>query len=141
MDATLAQVRSRSDLMSMKLAARMSSNNISCSTSTNAASQAGTTSFILLLLRGLSMSGIFFHRVMFAELDHFGQHFSLNVGERNFVVFLVRRAGASTLFVLTTDHHFDQLGHHGNLPFNLKLITAVAHKSNLCWWGHFSFLG
>merc|ERR1719182_1327368 len=59
MDATLAQVRSRSDLMSMYLAARLSSNNISCSTSTNAASQAGTTSFILLLLRGLSMSGIF----------------------------------------------------------------------------------
>merc|ERR1719213_871772 len=31
----------------------------------------------------------FFHRVMFAELDHFRQHFSLNVWERNFVVFLV----------------------------------------------------
>ena len=43
MEATLAHVRSRSGLMSIKLAAKISAKSVSCSRSTKAASHSGTT--------------------------------------------------------------------------------------------------
>jgi hypothetical protein len=56
-DATLAQASSNNDLISMKFAARMSSNKTSCSRFTNSAYHGLTTSPNSLLLRGFSISG------------------------------------------------------------------------------------
>ena len=56
-DATLAHESSKSDLISMKFAASISSNKTSYSRFTNSVNHGLTTSPISLLLNGFSISG------------------------------------------------------------------------------------
>ena len=80
--------------------------------------------------------------MVLAVLDDLHQHFGFHVGERDLLVATASRAARGTALVLdTTDHGLDEIGHEGDIAFDLEAVALRRHKRDVSGVGGVGLFG